>query len=141
MARKPEQKLWDRMRKATDKAKIRLERIENAVSDGIPDVLAIARGGVVTFVELKQIEAFPMRATTRLLPSGKGLRLSQRNWHLEWNRHEGRSLIVVGVGLQTIYCVPGVFADEINSMTEARMRTFSVANGWQEVERYLRGYK
>lgn len=138
--RLPEQQLWDRMRRATSKVTIRLERIENVVSEGIPDVLSLA-AGVVTFCELKQVAAPPKRPTTRLIPSGKGLRQSQLNWHLEWHRHGGRSLIIVGLGVNKIYCFPGSAADLVNGMTQSQMEFCSVARNWNQVEEYLKGWR
>jgi len=140
MSRKPEQQLWDRMRKALKTHGMRLERIENVVAEGIPDVLSLA-AGLVTFVELKQVLNPPKRPTTRLIPSGKGLRRSQLNWHLEWTRHRGRSLVIVGVDSKTIYAFPGSDADHINAMTEAQMELCCVARSWDEVANYLKGQK
>lgn len=125
------------MRRAIDKKTVRLERIENIVADGIPDVLSIANG-FTTFCELKQVAASPVRATTRLIPSGKGLRLSQRNWHMECFRHGGRSLIIVGVGVNKVYCLDGGFYDSVNTMTEAQMKRNAMATDWKTLEKKLK---
>lgn len=140
MPRKPEQQLWDRMRHNICRVTVRLERIENAASDGIPDVLALA-AGAVTFCELKQVAAAPKRPTTRLIPSGKGLRTSQLNWHMEWARHGGRSIIVVGLGANRLFCVLGALADEINKATLSELAAMSVAEDWVGVENQLKGEK
>lgn len=140
--RKTEQRLWDRMRrKARDRAELapRLERIENMVGVGIPDVLAI-KNGIVTWCELKSLERFPVRATTQVL-GARGLSVAQRNWHYAWYLHGGRSLIVVGVGAQHVYAVPGFLADSVNFMSRKELEDFSVAQDWDALFAYLIGIK
>jgi hypothetical protein len=127
--RKKEQRLWDRMRAAKSAApSVRLERIENLVGVGTPDVIAL-RSGQVTWVELKSVDAFPVKATTRVL-GAKGLSTAQRNWHYEWHAHEGRSLILVGVGTINIYAIPGFLADAVNEMSRLDLEKHSIANDW-----------
>lgn len=68
-------------------------------------------------LELKSVAAFPKRATTPVLgiKSKKGLRLSQRNWWLEWTRHGGKGFIVVEVG-GSVYSFPSLLFDAINEL-------------------------
>ena len=127
--RKNEQRLWDRMRAAkVAVSSVRLERIENLVGAGTPDVIAL-RGGQVTWVELKSVDNFPCKATTRVL-GAKGLSVAQRNWHYDWYAHEGRSLILVGVGHAQIYTIPGFLADAVNDMSRAELGKNSIADSW-----------
>ena len=121
--RKPEQRLWDRMRAAL-RGKVRLERIENLAGVGIPDVLVLAQGNV-TLVELKVVERFPARPDTRVL-GGKGLSQDQKNWHVDWHGWGGKSFIVVGVGTANLYAVPGRLADDVNSYTKKQLDFFAV---------------
>jgi hypothetical protein len=130
--RKNEQRLWDRMRQALV-GKVRLERIENMVSVGRPDVDCLVDGHF-TPVELKCISGFPARPTTRVL-GDKGASLDQRNWHLDWQQHGGKSLFVVSVGSE-LFAVPGQYFDDLNSMTTAELRKFS--RTWDGVLRLLR---
>lgn len=134
--RRTEQKLWDRMRAAIDPQRVHLERIENLVGVGIPDVLALACG-IVTFCELKAIAAPKARATTPLLGAAKGLSPEQRNWHMEWARHGGRSLVVVGVGPKTLYVIDGKLADFVNGYTVLQMNHLSLATNWSQLQRRL----
>lgn len=136
MSRKTEQRLWDRMRAAIDPQRVHLERVENLVGAGIPDVLALA-GGAVTWCELKAIAAPKARAATPLLGAAKGLNTDQRNWHLEWARHGGRSLVVVGVGPKTLYVIDGKLADFVNSYTVLQMSHLSLCATWSQLQHLL----
>lgn len=128
--RKPEQRLWDRMREALDN-KLRLERIENVVGVGTADVFSLANGRV-TPVELKAVEGYPARAATRVL-GDKGLSREQRNWHLSWRQHGGESLILIGVGSRDLFAVSGLHADEVNDMNAEELAQHSVAQTWQQL--------
>lgn len=129
--RKTEQRLWDRMRKhaAALAPKLRLERVENLVGVGMPDVLAIASGRV-SWLELKSVDAYPVREFSRVLGATKGLSVAQRNWHYEWYAHSGKSFIVVGVGPADVFAIPGVLGDAINFMTRKDLQRQCVADSW-----------
>lgn len=130
--RLPEQRLWDRMRAALGK-RCRLERIENMVGVGTPDVWALtARHGIVTPVELKALKAWPIRAGTPVL-GRDGLSLEQRNWHLDWHRWGGRSLVVVGVGTDGPYAFEGRHADKINQLQRYDYAAQAWAIGWERI--------
>jgi len=134
--RKTEQRLWDRMR-ARLQGKVRLERIENLVSEGIPDVLALVDGRV-TPIELKAIEDFPVRISTPLLGTAKGLSVEQRNWHMEWRRWGGTSLVLVGVGSKVLYVIEGRHADLINEFSREAFEQHALARSWDELAHLLR---
>lgn len=136
--RKPEQLLWDRMRRNLKGSGIWLERLENVVGTGRPDIDA-TYDGCVTVVELKQVESFPVRATTPVLGS-KGLRLAQENWWLEANKHGRRGIIIVGVG-PWVYGFEGWRSEHINKLSQAEFRDSARLVSWQEVIDYLRDYK
>lgn len=136
--RKVEQRLWDRMREALG-GKLRLERVENIVSVGTADVLSLANGRV-TPVELKAVEAYPTRASTRVL-GDKGLSREQRNWHLSWRQNGGSSLILIGVGSYDLFAVPGAHADFVNEMNAEELAQHSVAQNWQQLFVVLGGTK
>lgn len=120
--RKQEQRLWDRMRRAlaTD---LYLERVENVVSAGRPDV-DVMWGGVTMPVELKTVAVWPRRASTPVLSHAK-LNRNQINWWLRWRRWGGVGRILVGVGGE-LFAVPGEFSDHINSFTRARLLPYRV---------------
>lgn len=133
--RLPEQRLWDRMRAALRPRGTLLHRIENAVGEGMPDVVACCRG-TVTFVELKAIYAPPVRATTPLLGEKRGLSAAQKNWHHDWNKAGGRTLILIGIG-QEIAVVDGSDADLVNTMAASDVRRVSLANTWASLAELL----
>ena len=134
MIRKTEQRLWDRMRRnaAALAPRLRLERVENLVGVGLPDVLAIESGSVA-WCELKAVEDYPVRATSQVLGAAKGLSVAQRNWHYEWYAHGGRSFIVVGVGTADMFAIPGILADGINAMTRDEMTRLAAARSWSDL--------
>ncbi len=111
MSRKPEQLLWDRLRVArpTD---LLLERIENAVGEGRPDVDALWRG-IFTPIELKAKTTLPSRDATRVF-GDDGLSVEQRNWHLRWRLHGGNSLIIAQAGT-LLLAWDGKLADQFNA--------------------------
>lgn len=112
--RTKEQRLWDRLRKAAA-GRIHTERIENVVGVGRPDVDTLCAGSFVP-IELKAVETWPRRATTRVLGDA-GLSQDQKNWHLTWRRWGGTSLIVVGVG-EEVYGFMSGHADALNDMNK-----------------------
>lgn len=116
--RKPEQKLWDRMRNAL-KGKVYLERIENIVHPGRPDVDSMW-DGIVLPIELKVVESYPKRSSSPVLGKNKGLNQNQLNWWLEWQSWGGFGFIVVGVGLY-VFAVPAELSDEINGLTYSEL--------------------
>ena len=126
--RKPEQRLWDRMRAKAVAPRVRLERIENLANVGTPDVIALSHGQV-TWVELKSVNQFPAKETTRVL-GAKGLSVDQRNWHYSWYAEGGCSLILVGIGPSIIYAIPGFYADAINEMSRGDLAKYAVARDW-----------
>lgn len=135
--RLPEQRLWDRMRARLKGRGIRLERVENLVAVGRPDVDCLALG-IFTPVELKAVDGFPVRPTTAVLTEKKGLNRDQRNWHLEWQRYGGRSLILVGVGSSDVYAFRGSLADRVNEFTSQDFSLLAAARNWDEFERLLK---
>lgn len=135
--RKKEQRLWDRMRNNLSHA-CWLNRIENLVGAGDPDVNVVVRGnGRIIPVELKQIDTFPKRKATPVL-GRDGLNQNQLNWHLEFRRVGGRAFILVGVGPVNIYFVDAKFHDEINAMPAHILEHVSIATSWKDIISYLK---
>lgn len=124
--RKTEQRLWDRMRRALT-GRVRVERVENVVGEGTPDVLLL-KAGCVTWCELKAVEEYPVRQHTRVL-GDDGLNVAQRNWHLDWARWGGFSIIVVGVA-DDLFVLRGELADEVNDMSRVALAAAAGARDW-----------
>lgn len=126
--RRPEQRLWDRLRKAAA-GKIHTERVENIVGVGRPDVDTLVSGSFVP-IELKQIPGWPARAETRVL-GDKGLSQVQKNWHVNWRRWGGTSLVVVGVG-EDVFAFDGALADHLNELNADQFKRAAIAGGLKE---------
>jgi len=129
MSRRPEQRLWDRLRKVAA-GKLHTERIENIVGVGRPDVDTLVAGSFVP-IELKQIESWPKRASTRVL-GDKGLSQVQKNWHLIWRRWGGTSLIVVGVD-DEVFAFSGATADHVNEYNTREFRAAAMVIGLENI--------
>lgn len=136
MGRKPEDRLWDRTRTNIG-AKVRLERIENMLGSGTPDVLAIGSSRV-TWIENK-IADWPVHAETRIQflhpPT-----IHQRNWHLMWKQNGGHSIFLVGNGdgsSAKVFAVGARFADEIIGFKRSMLERFET--NWGELAAALHG--
>lgn len=137
--RLPEQQLWDKMRKAlVAVGGIYLERVENLVSEGTPDVLSSTKHLGGFWVELKAQDVLPLRETSKVLGS-KGLNPHQKNWHLDWRRAGGRSFILIGIEQREFLLLPGLLHDAVNDMTITELRENSLAVGWQSIANYFKG--
>lgn len=129
MSRRPEQRLWDRLRKAAA-GKLHTERIENLVGVGRPDVDTLVEGSFVP-IELKQVAAWPARGSTKVL-GREGLSQVQKNWHLNWKNWGGMSMIVVGVG-EEVFAFSGERADALNDYNTNEFKNASICSGVQAV--------
>jgi hypothetical protein len=129
MSRRPEQRLWDRLRKVAA-GKLHTERIENIVGVGRPDVDTLVAGSFVP-IELKQIDKWPARASTRVL-GNNGLSQVQKNWHLIWRRWGGTSLIVVGVADEA-FAFSGATADHVNEYNTREFRSAAMVIGLENI--------
>jgi hypothetical protein len=131
--RKPEQRLYDAMKKAAPK-EAWLQRVENIVAEGMPDV-HVSGPSSECWVELKSVHR-PKRPTTRLLGS-EGLRPSQVNWHLKAATKAITSWILIQDDAGTKYLVEGCHAGKINELTEADLQLLSRADTWPEIHAAL----
>lgn len=134
--RKPEQRLWDRFSSNCSSRGLWLQRVENGLVDGMPDVLSISKfTGKVCWIELKYaIE--PARPTTPLLTDARGLSIEQRNWHLNWCKHSGTSYLLVGTEKRTLL-IRGEYADVVNSMPVCDLIELACAHDWQGIKQEL----
>jgi hypothetical protein len=132
--RKLEQRLWDRMRKHL-LGVMYVERVENVVSPGRPDVDVMIHG-VTLPIELKAVANYPVRPSTPVLGRAHGLNVNQLNWWLRWQRLGGVGAILIGVRLD-IYLVPGKHADEVNGWTQDQLSKYQQTwDGlWKELEK------
>lgn len=111
-----------------------MERIENLVGVGRPDVDTLVNGSFLP-MELKAVKGWPVRETTKVLGRA-GLRLEQRNWHLDWSRWGGKSLIVVGIGRE-VFAFVGGHADAVNDFTREDFDLHACAIGIEELIQHM----
>lgn len=128
---KPEQLFWGRLRPKLIAADIYVERVENLVGSGKPDVDTLWRGAYMP-CELKAIPGWPARARTPVLGAKKGLRQSQLNWFLNWRRHNGRALIVVDVA-RSVFTFDQDASEIINDLPRAEFERCAVGRGVDEL--------
>lgn len=93
----------------------RIDRVENGLVDGMPDVNCYL-GERELWFELKYIEAWPARASTQVL-GRKGLRPEQINWHIRQGNAGGMSWILVGVGRET-WITDNKYVRDVNTWTK-----------------------
>jgi len=123
--RKDEQKLWDTMRRRKPSS-IWLQRVENVVGEGMPDVYVSDIGA---WIELKA-----PRGTGAVLLDTSKLRQSQINWHAKAYVHQIKSYILIRTTKTgNIYLVPGEYAYAINLCTADTAEDMSVANHWEGI--------
>lgn len=134
--REREQLFWDRIRMRLGPV-LRLERQENLVSVGDPDVICTAQGNWVTRLELKAKAGFPVRARTPVLGKADGLSVAQRNWHLEHNKAGGISYVLIAVGSHEFFTIDGALHDEVNSFTKAELYEHTMASNWRALHALL----
>lgn len=130
--RKPEQRLWDRTRRNIS-ARVHVVRVENAVGEGTPDSIAIVRG-CVTWMEHK-VGYWPQREGSRIRWSYK-LQPGQCNWHKDWARQGGRTIILIGIERQ-LFVWPGMRVDEVNGLTRKTIAPYE--RSWNELINFLGG--
>lgn len=123
MARLKEQRLYDAL-KAARPSDVRLERIENVVANGTPDVHVKVQGASC-WLELKAPKR-PKRETTRLL-GNEGLNQDQLNWFFEAARFGLPAYVLIRDDSREIFLVPAAHCERINELTAAQLRAVSVA--------------
>lgn len=127
-----ESALWDRLKSATVKLRaeghrIDLQRLENAIAAGHPDVEGCIDGDQI-WIELKSEER-PKRPATPIRPK---LRDSQSIWHRQRCAAGCRInwvLLQVGEAHDArLYLVPGTHYDRLDGIVEIELEPFFVAS-------------
>lgn len=122
-----EQRFWARVRAPLVRAGAFLERIENIVGEGTPDVHGLA-DDVAFWMELKAVAAAPKRASSKLLGITHGLNNEQINWHLTYAQRGGNNWVLIGVGSREAILVHGKHALSINSASRDELISFCAAH-------------
>lgn len=92
----------------------RLDRVENVVLTGMPDI-NFCSGGVECWIEMKSPKE-PKRSTTRLFGSNHRLSQDQMNWFKRQHAAGGKGFILIATDKRWIL-LGGGLADFINDMT------------------------
>lgn len=92
----------------------RLDRIENAVVTGMPDI-NMCIGGTEVWIEQKSPKE-PVRSTTPLFGSNHKISQEQANWFLRQRKAGGKAYFLIATDKRWML-LPGFLADEINKMT------------------------
>lgn len=112
-----EQALWQWVKRHFNKFGF-WERIENNLARGTPD-LHYCINGSAGWIELKQLEAWPMRETTKVqVPT---LTIYQRTWHEEYAKQSGRSWLLLRVGMRDYLLFAGSDVKRIGDYTRAKL--------------------
>ncbi len=96
----------------------RLDRVENGVVVGMPDI-NFCSGGKECWIEMKS-PTEPKRSATPLFGSNHKVSQDQANWMLRQFRAGGRAFFLIVTDKRWIL-ISGAFADEINKMTVAEL--------------------
>lgn len=92
----------------------RLDRIENPMVVGIPDINMCIEGTEI-WIEQKSPKE-PKRSTTALFGSNHKVSQGQKNWFLRQQRAGGKCYFLIVTDKRWML-IPGFLADEINKMT------------------------
>lgn len=92
----------------------RLDRIENVVVTGMPDI-NMCIGGTEVWIEQKSPKE-PVRKTTALFGSNHKVSQEQANWMLRQRKAGGKCYFLISTDKRWML-VGGFLADQLNSMT------------------------
>lgn len=122
---KPEQRWWQSIKTNLPSAGDRLDRVENSLSSGAPDVNGCMDSEDI-WLELKApIE--PKRAGTKLIHGrNHELLLSQRNWFARQKQAGGIAFILVRTDKRVMLIDGTIYADTFNNLTVGELTAISL---------------
>jgi len=136
MARLPEQRAWDALKRAINPWELLLHRVENMCVDGMSDVIGINKRGVVFWIENKALADWPSRATT--CPLGDSFEPGQLPFMREWKYWKGHAFVLLRVGTDFLLLDPTQPLDKMNS---ADLIISAIVAGKQSVCLHLESLK
>lgn len=107
----------------------RIDRIENIIESGTPDINFCSEG-VECWIEQKD-PTEPKRSSTRLFGSNHKLSQEQKNWFLEQKNAGGRGYVLITTDKRWLLIDGCVHADFINDMTVQELCDISL---WQAMK-------
>lgn len=111
---------------------LNLKRIENTITSGQPDVIAINRKGAVFWVELKALISWPVRDTTAPL-KGK-FEKGQLSQLREWISWRGHGFVLLRVDKEFFLLDPKL---DLEAQGKKEMSERALAVGKKECVKYL----
>jgi hypothetical protein len=129
VSRLKEQRLWDAVKRNAPKGWW-LQRVENVVAEGMPDVYVTKPTGASVWVELKA-PIRPKRKTTRLLGT-EGLRESQIGWHLKAHTKNLPAFTLIRDDELVLYLVHCSLAQTVNDLSLLDMQQYRIDN-WEDL--------
>lgn len=113
-----EARLWQRLRDGV-RPHCFVQRIENSVSAGVPDVWLCSReNGQGAWVELKYRPSLPVRENTAIFKGGYGIRPEQVAW-IYGRATAGARIYILGQCGDSLWLLHGRFAREISTFPVA----------------------
>lgn len=111
-----EARLWQRAKEGLGPFFF-LQRVENLVGEGVPDVILHCRKtGVCVFLELKYRPELPILGKTPVFKGAYGLRPAQTAW-IYWRAKAGAKICVLGRSGDNLWLIPGNLALSLDKFT------------------------
>lgn len=137
MSRQKEQRVWDTL-KANLHGRLLLKRVENTAGDPLADVIGQNKKGHAFWLELKAIDAWPSRATTK--PLARAFEPGQVPFAKEWNYWGGSAFILLRVGNADwllLHPNPGRGMVELVDMNSNELCNAATATGVHNIIEFL----
>lgn len=131
MSRLPEQRAWDSFKPATI-GRFKTYRVENQLSNGMPDVICINKRGVVFWLENKALDKWPIRAST--IPLKGKFEPGQLGFMREWRDRGGNSFVLLRA--EKVYYLLNPKLD-LESLTKLQLVGLAVVTSKSEIIEYL----
>jgi hypothetical protein len=139
-----EKKDYQTLRNNVPEPADRMDRIENIIVVGMPDINACF-DGVEFWIELKSPKE-PKRSTTPLFGSNHRLSQDQKNWFLRQRNARGKCYILIATDVHWLL-IEGMCADRVNEMTVVGLIAESIWDSlkpipkekWKELRKTLIG--
>jgi len=110
-----EQNDYARLRKRLPELRDRLDRVENPIAPGMPDINFCADGHEMWIEQKSPIE--PVRPTTPLFGSNHRVSQNQMNWHLRQYQAGGISWLLITTDKRWILISGSRIEQDINKLT------------------------
>lgn len=137
MARLKEQRAWDSLK---DKllGRVRAWRVENQITSGMADTVCINNRGTSFWMELKALDEWPKRASTK--PLKDAFEKGQLPFLKEWISNGGKAYVLLKVGKEYLLLWPRLrdvcesfsWDDNLDALTREQLDIVTVRRGTAE---------